>query len=519
MEPDSTFSYKPWLHQQNHSSASPTARGMEMDVPPGKFSPRPASHQHIKRLPPPTKDVPSNQYWNENTKTWETPIHQEMTASRHILSSVTTLPPTLTRTPRISRRYSRGGPRASVPPLTPSSHMILQLSESESESRREMTFPEKYQRNDEQALSPAPSSYSESLYDHEAVTSLNLENEAGFSSSRQSIEHENYRDIVQEEESRWSSGDSLPNPESLGRGILRPFYKVSGQMVDAISSVTSFRHKERPTKAHSKKLEQNKITTIRDLLAEVRGRHDERRSWSFENSVKIQCKDGLREAASSNLLPEPLVLRPKRQTKMLALNTSNNRLRNTCDPVEQDIDEMLSSMHETKLYNTPITPVFDEGNTSTKTVPPPLTIKHRIFGTGNHPLKSPFPFRHGPDIPETIKETGSNERSFNKRITGATKHLSLSPTYSQRGVISNGARRPSGPDTPLPGKSPFKAFFPSVETTMQKGGVHIQEAATKVKKTIHFKNSVVRKRESLKKSIVYVGICDQSPGMTSKYER
>jgi hypothetical protein len=180
---------------------------------------------------------------------------------------------------------------------------------------------------------------------------------------------------------------------------------------------------------------------------------------------------------------------------------------------------MLSSMHETKLYNTPITPVVDEGNNSTKMVPPPLKIKRRIFGTGNHPLKSPFPFRHGPDIPETIDETGPNERTFNKRITGAIKHLSLSPTYSQRGVISNSAKRPSGPDTPLPGKSPFKAFFPSLETTMQKGGLHIQEAVTKVKKTVSFESSVLRKRESLKKSIVYVGISDQSPGMTSKYER
>jgi hypothetical protein len=54
---------------------------------------------------------------------------------------------------------------------------------------------------------------------------------------------------------------------------------------------------------------------------------------------------------------------------------------------------------------------------------------------------------------------------------------------------------------------------------MQKGGVHIQEAVTKVKKTVRFQTSDVKMRESLKKSIVYVGISDQSPGMTSKYER
>jgi len=84
--------------------------------------------------------------------------------------------------------------------------------------------------------------------------------------------------------------------------------------------------------------------------------------------------------------------------------------------------------------------------------------------------------------------------------------------------MSNGAKRPNGPDTPHPNKSTFKGFFPSVETTMQKGGVHIQEAVTKAKKTVRFKTSEQRKRESLKKSIVYVGISDQSPGMASMYE-
>jgi hypothetical protein len=145
MEPDSTFLYKPWLQQQNISS-SPIAPEMEIDVPPGKFSPRPTSHQYIKRLHPTPNDIPSNRYWNENTKTWETPIHREMTASRHLLSSDTKLPSTLTRTPRTSRRYSREGPRTSVPPLTPSSHKTLQLTGFE--PIFEPAFPEKYQRID-----------------------------------------------------------------------------------------------------------------------------------------------------------------------------------------------------------------------------------------------------------------------------------------------------------------------------------------------------------------------------------
>jgi hypothetical protein len=54
---------------------------------------------------------------------------------------------------------------------------------------------------------------------------------------------------------------------------------------------------------------------------------------------------------------------------------------------------------------------------------------------------------------------------------------------------------------------------------MQKGGVHIQEAVSKAKKSVHFKTPGERKRASLKKSIVYVGISDQGPGMASMFER
>jgi hypothetical protein len=382
--------------------------------------------------------------------------------------------------------------------------------------RFEMGFLEQYQQiNQPRSVSPVPSSYSESLYD-QPENSPDIEKREDFSSSTTYHQPENYHDIFREEESRWSSGDSSPNPEHVYGGIMQPFYRISGQMADNMSSVTSSQHKDRPTKAQSREMKQNELTTLRDLLAEGRARYSGQKSRDFESNLENQHRYELTVADMLNMMPRPLALRPKKQTKKLALDIKPNIIRNGHGLVERDIHNMISSMNPPKLYNTPTTPIFYERKLSAKKAPPPLRLRHKLFGTGNHPLKSPFPFRQTPGVPETIRETGSPERTFSKRISGAMKNLSLSPTSPTRNVISNGARRSNGPDTPMPVKSPFN-FFPSAETTMQKGG-HIQEAVTKVKKTVSFKTSEERKRKSLKKSIVYVGISDQSPGMGSMCE-
>ncbi|KAE9381610.1 hypothetical protein N431DRAFT_323041 [Stipitochalara longipes BDJ] len=168
---------------------------------------------------------------------------------------------------------------------------------------------------------------------------------------------------------------------------------------------------------------------------------------------------------------------------------------------------MIHSMNETQLYNTPTTPFLDE-----RKVFSPLGPIRKLFGTGKHPLKSLFPFRHAPDIPETVPETDLVERTFGKRLLGAMKHFSPNSTSVKGGVVLNSARRPSGPDTPHPNdRPPFKGFFPSVETIMQKGGVHLQEVVTKAQKAVRFQTSSERNRQNLKKSIAYVGISDQSP--------
>jgi hypothetical protein len=294
MDFNSGSPYKPWVHQQNHSLSTLVARGMEIAIPPGRAPPRPTSHHYTNApLPRPSShnftqplpfipsNIPSNRYWNESTMTWETPIYREMTASR-CLTSIDTKPQpmhSLIRTRCTLQKCSREGLRTLMPPPTLSSHEILQLTGFD--PRFEMPLPEQYQQiNQPRPVSPVPSSYSESLYD-QAENSLDIEKRENFSSLATYHQPKNYHDIVQEEESQWSSGDSSPNPEHVYGGIVQPFYKISGQMADAISSVTSFQHKDRPTKAQSRQIKQNEITTIRDLLAEERARQSGQKVSGF----------------------------------------------------------------------------------------------------------------------------------------------------------------------------------------------------------------------------------------------
>lgn len=429
-----------------------------------------------------------------------------MTSSSSLASIDTNPQPRtkLTQKPRTSRRFSRDSSRTSVPPLTLSSNKVLQLTDFG--PRFETALPEEHQQtNQSRAHSPVPSSYSESIYYLCDQPDTSLNTNKGESSNRP-LSH---LDIVQADESRWSSDDSLPNPEHADKGVLNPFYKLS----DAISSMASLKN----SKAQPKQTKQTEIVTLRDLLAEERTRQNERISQGFEN-LENQSEQAIPDAEVMNFTPRPLAIRPKRETKRLALDTKRSPLGNPRNLLERDIDELISSINEqTKLYNTLATPIYDETGLK-REVPPPLKPKQKLFGTGNHPLKSPFPFRQTPDTLETVPETSSAERTFGDRLSVAMKNWPRSPTSSNN-VISNGARRPSGPDTPHPNKSPFKGFFPAVETTMQKGGVHLQEAVAKAKKTVHFKTVDERKRESLKKSIAYIGISDQSPGMTSMHER
>jgi hypothetical protein len=468
--------YQPWLHHQNHSSTRFIVRGMEIAIPPEQLPPRPSSHQYVSNdLPPlPTAVFPSRN--PESGRNWETPIHGEMTNPSLNLPSISTTPQMASPlSQRTSRRYSKNPPK--TPTMTKSSHKILQLTGFD--ARFEMTFPKEHQQINE----PESSKHSNSSGSVYSQLGIDLN-----------------KDSENEERSRWSSSDSLPNTAQKDRGVLRSFYNLSPHMAGAISSVTSLRHRS---------TDQNEITTLREILAEEHEHYNVRVSQGFENDLGSQYRHELTGADIPNLLPRPLALRPKEMAKHISLDIKSGLLQKARDSLEWGINEL--ALGKTKHCNTPTTPLFDEGNILPRKVPPPLKPRYKVFGTGNHPLKSPFPFDQ-----QDVPETGS---TFGKRLSGAIKHLSggSSSISPKRSVISNGARRANGPDTPMPCQSGFMSFLPSVGTTMQKGGLHFQEVVTKAKKTVHFKNDDERKRESLKKSIVVVGISDQSPGTASMY--
>jgi hypothetical protein len=499
--------YQPWLHQPNHSSSSLTAREMEVAILPRQL-PRPASHQDVSNEPPPLRTgLSQNNYWSESATTWETPIHREMMGSFETrLVIINSKPqPMLSRTRPTSRRYSREGPRTSLtPPTTKFSQNMLQLTGCD--LRFEIVLPKEHQQiNQPGAVSPNHSDSSGSAY----------------SQPENSLDKVHIR---QAEKIPWSSGNSLSNQVNSDRGVLQPsLYRLSDHLVSTIPSAATLRHRPHPTEAQSParslsdintyaETGQSETITLLDLMAQDQEEHNARMTCGFENDLETQYrKHKLTDADTVNISPKPLALRPKNKTKHLSLVIKPGLLQNARDSLEWGINE-VTSITKTKHYNTPVTPIFEED--LPRRAPPLLRPRDKLFGTGNHPLKSPFPF----DPPEDVPETGPGENKFTRRLSGAIKQLSGgSPTLPKRTVISNSARRLSGPDTPMPNKTGFMAFLPFVEMIMQRGGVHLQEAVAKAKKKVRFKNSNERKRQRLKKSIVVVGISDQSPGMASMY--
>lgn len=93
-----------------------------------------------------------------------------------------------------------------------------------------------------------------------------------------------------------------------------------------------------------------------------------------------------------------------------------------------------------------------------------------------------------------------------KRIAPASKRSLLNTN-----VISNARRESDGPDTPVPQSSRVGSWGLPVGNIVESGNEHFQEVYSKAKKSLKIKSAEEKKRDSMKKKIVMVGISDQSP--------
>lgn len=235
--------------------------------------------------------------------------------------------------------------------------------------------------------------------------------------------------------------------------------------------------------------------TIKDFIKETQG--------SFPSVEHEAPKSNIQRPTdvsdTHSMVPKPLTTRPKKEP------TSPKTKRSSI--LAEARDSMAWGIQE--ITGAPITRSKELAIPENLAMPPPPEKRKRNFGTSKHPLKSPFPFR------KNSADSQESDTTLGKRFSGAMKRLSGGRSPTKTTIISTAKRAPDGPDTPMPVKSVgMKTALASVNVSesVQHGNEHLQEVYEKAKKSLKIKTSDERRRESLKKKIVVVGIIDQSPG-------
>ncbi|CZR50929.1 uncharacterized protein PAC_00803 [Phialocephala subalpina] len=440
---------KPWTYQQNSSESSLASRGMEVSTPPGQEPPSPNQYREMGASTSPVED----RYRTRN-RVANTISAQQRADSLQPVSGWSSSAGTSSQvSPRSSYRQEQGLEMRPQSMSKTSARKVQQLTGYE--SRHEKVFPV-------QAVQTAQ--YPQAFNN---ISSLNGSDSEGsvYSQSRPSIRNED----------SYNSAKTQSSERSM-----------SQQRAHTISKL---QHNAAPSAED--------IIALQQILVEQQQRYDE----------EIQ-----KEMAA--FIPRPLVIHSKKPKRISILSSAPSILKNARDSLEWGINELTSPRPpRTKRHNnTPVKARFSmhSGNTTPEEMPPsPLPKSPRrkkfknVFGTGEHPLKSPYPFP-GKEEDDTI--TSPSESKFGRRLSGAVKSLSTGRRGSQtkKTVITNKARKADGPDTPTPVKSSF------VET-MQKGNEQLHDIIEKTKKSV-LKSSDEKRREELKKKIHVVGLGDQSPG-------
>lgn len=276
-------------------------------------------------------------------------------------------------------------------------------------------------------------------------------------------------------------------------------------------------------------------SNLREILDQEYTQHEERCPKKIGTQDRQEMSK--RPARNGHLIPRPLKLRPKHKFEHITIETKSHietkppMFQNAQDsfcwrikgltPSQHDGDPLHKCNHHqsrSSIYGTSIPPVSALGTTQGDFLalpnmpPPPIpekSTKRKNFDTNKHPLRNLFSdsTHKSPD-----SHASSADKKFRKRFSGAAKHLHrLSFPTAKKEFIPSSLRDSNGPSTPRPDKTKTLALWLRAEV-LHRGTRHLQEVITEAKNAVHYKFADEKRRESLKKNIVLVGITDQSPG-------
>ena len=476
--------YQPWMHP-NHSASSLAAHGMEVVVPPGQSPPIGLSPTSIKF---------QQNAERHDSQSGEYPLQMVTTSTSYDPSSDPNPRPDLDSkrahsSPEAMKMILPPPPR---PPMSKHSQKILQLTSTD--PRYKETFPDTHRQ---QEVSPKSSGSSGSVYSQPEGT---------------------YVDAKPTHVNSWGSAPAALSSTHGGSGYLQPSIYTGSETSASYSNVagagraTSQRHRER-----QEKIERSSDGLNRDQRTGPSTHHSpqtQRRSRfedGFEHDIDGQYNHGLTGVDLAALVPRPLAIRTKPKKPLQNPEEKLSFFASARDSLTWGIDALTSP--KTKHFNSAASQAPEEDNVSPKDtgmLPPPLKTKRKKFGSGNHPLKSPFPF----GLAYENSDPGESGQKFTKRFSGAMRRVSGASKFSptKKTVIPNSQRAHDGPDTPLPLKSLGLVAFIQ-DDVIGKGNVHFQEVMAKAKQSLTIKTTDEKRREGLKKKIVVIGITDQSPGM------
>ncbi|RDW74051.1 hypothetical protein BP5796_07493 [Coleophoma crateriformis] len=484
-------------HHADRSASSLSGSGMEVAIPPTYRAQHVLAERLKKPLPPlPHSPVDSCGSTASRRRSPAPHLDQEVAKGKRPMQLIidSREPGSLSDIPRVKSSLPQPPPT----PMSKSSRKVLQLTD----------FNPNYERTFRDDMH---------LYDFENMVSdsesVSVYSEGDMPIAANTLNPVSPPSVNSEKESFFlpsvvysSSELSLDQVEHAGESQVHPISPVQRDEAD-----------HHPVS----RWKQEKTTSYKDLLAQERAR------LGFSDDDVVSLHKGsesqypeFETMAHMDLIPSALVLRTKKQELASHWSDiSSNEEEGDSDAHKHRRGSFFISARESFALG------MKELSTSSRTkraeskghrrthsgkmLPPPLTLvksKHKPdFASGNHPLRSPFPFK-------TNRASGGEMR---KRFSGAMSRISGSEgIIKETTIISNAARSADGPDTPALDTGRTGFVMKSLEEAadvLEKGGEGLKGAVKKGVSSVKVKSKTERRRDKLRKSITFVGPSDQSP--------